>query len=248
MSDDASGLLVAVIWVFVASIVPSLLLLPILYLALRPKISTAPFFKWDRRRLEIGAATHAGLAIAVFTSGVYWISVFSVLFAFPSVEVWLESFYPDPRLYDLLGPLSLIRVVQGLNTIVAAPIVEEVVFRGLLFRAFSRTIGPVPGLVASSAIFALPHLDNAASAFASGAVLSLLYCKTGSLHAPVFAHITINIVAWSTGYLGSMLGMDLHDFDLLSDYAGIYLLCLVVGGAWVYRIAKPLWPPRFAAT
>jgi membrane protease YdiL (CAAX protease family) len=48
-------------------------------------------------------------------------------------------------------------VVLALSTLVMAPLVEELFFRGLLLRALQRRFGPAPAVVASSAVFALVH-------------------------------------------------------------------------------------------
>ena len=72
------------------------------------------------------------------------------------------------------------------------PVVEELVFRGLLYRLWERRFGWFPALVMASTLFGLYHA-NFLPAFASAVILTCLYRRTGSLRAPMFVHALYNL-------------------------------------------------------
>lgn len=101
---------------------------------------------------------------------------------------------------DLMGtPGELLLVVAA--AVVMAPLVEELLFRGLLHRALRRRLTIAPATLLSSALFAVVHLDVATSqplALAGltlvGAVLAVAAERTGGLLVPVVIHATYNAV------------------------------------------------------
>jgi uncharacterized protein len=101
-----------------------------------------------------------------------------------------------------------------LNAIVSAPIAEEVLFRGLVFRLLLERLAFWSALVVSALLFALIHLPywwlsgaaspaglvvRLGSIFAYGFFFALLYLWSGSLYAPVICHMLNNLVNSSLG-------------------------------------------------
>lgn len=87
------------------------------------------------------------------------------------------------------------------TVIVVAPVVEEVVFRGLLFQVLRRRLGVSVGIVLSSLTFAVVHLElitrplSLAALLVLGAWLAAAFHRTGSLVVPITAHALFNGVA-----------------------------------------------------
>ena len=84
-----------------------------------------------------------------------------------------------------------------LAAVVIAPIVEEIVFRGVLFNCISHRFGIVAGVVSTSLIFAVFHLNAVAFLvlFSLGVVLQILYVKTKSIFSCMIFHAVHNAVA-----------------------------------------------------
>jgi membrane protease YdiL (CAAX protease family) len=82
-----------------------------------------------------------------------------------------------------------------LSLCVAGPALEEIVFRGIVLPRWSRKWGLTAGIVTSSAVFALPHIDPV-GAFVFGVAMSVLYLKTQSLLLPIVCHGLNNLVVW----------------------------------------------------
>ncbi len=80
--------------------------------------------------------------------------------------------------------------------VVMAPLMEETFFRGFLFKGFRQKYGWKAGLIVSSFIFGLSHLQLAAlfPTFLLGCVLAYVYHRTNSLFPGMILHFIIN--AW----------------------------------------------------
>jgi membrane protease YdiL (CAAX protease family) len=76
-----------------------------------------------------------------------------------------------------------------------APLLEELVFRGLLYKAWEKRLGWAGSMILVSIVFGLYH-PLFWSAFASSIVFACLYRRTGSLWAPIIVHAIVNISLW----------------------------------------------------
>jgi membrane protease YdiL (CAAX protease family) len=78
--------------------------------------------------------------------------------------------------------------------VVAAPLCEEIVFRGYFYPAAKKFVGPWAAGICSALVFAAAHGSLAAllPLFVFGCVLVFIYEKTGSLWAPVAVHFCFN--------------------------------------------------------
>jgi membrane protease YdiL (CAAX protease family) len=83
---------------------------------------------------------------------------------------------------------------------VAAPIAEELFFRGFCFTALRRWIGVIPGAIATGVIFGLIHAGSADAVFLVplaffGVALCFLYHRSGSLLPCMVLHALNNSLA-----------------------------------------------------
>jgi membrane protease YdiL (CAAX protease family) len=91
-------------------------------------------------------------------------------------------------------------VAFALLATIAAPFVEEFIFRGFLFNALSRYTPVWVAAVLSGAVFGYVHVINqsSTSAFlplaASGVVLAYVYQRSGSLTASILTHGLFNLI------------------------------------------------------
>lgn len=76
-----------------------------------------------------------------------------------------------------------------------APVLEEVLFRGLLYRAWERRWGWFPAMVLTSTLFGLYHPVFWA-AFTSSIVFVCVFRRTGSLWASIIVHAFFNLMLW----------------------------------------------------
>jgi hypothetical protein len=75
-----------------------------------------------------------------------------------------------------------------------APIIEELVYRGLILQALQSRLNDWLALIIAAAWFALIHLQpvELPGLFAFALVLGICFQRTGRLGMSVFAHIAFN--------------------------------------------------------
>ena len=86
--------------------------------------------------------------------------------------------------------------VMVLSTVLLAPVLEELVFRGLLHAGLREHIGPVLGTCLSALIFASAHQPTGLYEFvtlgAMGIAFAIAWERTGSIAPCIFAHMLVN--------------------------------------------------------
>jgi len=89
--------------------------------------------------------------------------------------------------------------VQVLLIAIAAPISEEVCFRGMLFGGLRRSLARIPAALIAGLVFGGLHALTGVSAvpplMVFGFILCLLYEKTGSIVPGILLHVLNNCVA-----------------------------------------------------
>jgi ABC-2 type transport system permease protein len=82
-----------------------------------------------------------------------------------------------------------------LLAVIAAPIFEEFIFRGLIFGGLRRSLGALPAIVASAAVFAIVHPPaSMIPVFGLGLCTALAFDRTKMLLAPMIVHSIYNAV------------------------------------------------------
>jgi membrane protease YdiL (CAAX protease family) len=91
-------------------------------------------------------------------------------------------------------------VLFFVGAVVFAPLVEELLFRGVLLRSLLRKVTPATAVLISAVIFALVHyigdpntLPFLPALTGLGAVLALVALRTGDLSASIFIHAGFNL-------------------------------------------------------
>ena len=93
-----------------------------------------------------------------------------------------------------------------MSLLIAAPITEELLFRGVMLHRFAVKWGLGPAIVVSSVLFGLVHQLNFVGAAAFGLVMSLLYVRTRTLIVPIGCHVLSNAVVVSFAILRELIG------------------------------------------
>ena len=116
--------------------------------------------------------------------------------------------YNDPEalanLEKLLGSSTHLKLVLGVFVVI--PLAREVFFRGVLFGALRRGSSAAVTVAATSLLFAVFSLDwrSMPSALVLGLSLGWLRARSGSLVAPIVAHVAF----WSVQGIPIVRGMD----------------------------------------
>lgn len=133
-----------------------------------------------------GVLTGAGLAIL---SGIYT-KLLTTLLGPNAVESQID-FLTD-MLEDKVAVAVLIVMIA-----VVAPICEEIFFRGVVFGSAHAVGWSKLGVALSAVLFAIVHLLPLLAPFYAlfAMVMCWLYARTGTLAAPIAAHMTMNSLA-----------------------------------------------------
>jgi hypothetical protein len=98
-----------------------------------------------------------------------------------------------------LKPTGAVAIaVTYLGICVLVPLAEEIVFRGLVQRIFSRNMGPVFAMLLAGAFFGVIHLTPQLllSMIVFGVFLGYLFMATSNLTYPILAHCILNTVSY----------------------------------------------------
>ncbi len=87
-------------------------------------------------------------------------------------------------------------IFDAITAIIFAPVVEELVFRGVLFNRLKIRTGIIPAMIISSFLFGIGHeFGGMTSAFLFGMCMCILYLKTDNILVPMSVHFINNVVA-----------------------------------------------------
>lgn len=169
-----------------------------------------------------------------FSDGFNSILLYKLSFIFPSyVEYELNEKYfnniPEIFLFSILA-------------ILLAPVLEELLFRGIILQKWSTKWGVRAGVIASSLLFAILHLNTGIiSIFIGGIGFSVLYLKTRNLLTPVLCHSFYNttVIIFYLVYFFSNSATEREAFISVSDYQS-YIQPLISQKVFLIAITAPL--------
>src|SRR5699024_5518915 len=80
---------------------------------------------------------------------------------------------------------------------ILGPIIEELVFRKVIFGSLRNRMGVHASAVVAALIFAVVHMDleHTLIYFVMGLVFTFLYVKTNRIIVPIIAHMSMNTMA-----------------------------------------------------
>ncbi len=120
-----------------------------------------------------------------------------VLMLIPFPDAWFASYDEAMEMMMAGSPLFL-----AAATVIAAPFVEEVVFRGLVYTRLCRGMKRWIAALLSAVIFGLVHgtLLHLVYTVPMGLLLCLFYEKYRTLWAPIVFHMSFNLAGTVLGY------------------------------------------------
>jgi len=155
---------------------------------------------------------------------------------------------PERQLAITLQP-AMLAITVGLGWFLG-PLLEEIYFRGFLYRAWERQWGWVPATLLTSLAFGIGHPTHIASSFLGSIVFICVLRRTGSLRASIYIHSAFNIlVFWP--FLGHLLfiprpGEPLAWSTWWMEIAGLVVMAIGIP-LYFFLARKPLAPPTAAS-
>jgi uncharacterized protein len=141
----------------------------------------------DRLRdLGVGILSGTGLVVLGWVAGIIVVVVARLILGHAPVQ-------PEQIPSSVEGPSLLLSAIV---VVVAAPIGEEVFFRGFLFQGLRQRFPLWPAVLISAAVFALVHWSPLLifALFPVGIGLALIYEHRRSLLSSIVAHAVFNLV------------------------------------------------------
>jgi len=138
-----------------------------------------------------------------------WVMLFALLLM-PTVmmlNLLSQLFVPNYVMSSLASTASTPLIVSLLFNALLPAVVEEYIFRGVLFACY-RPTGLWKSALVTGLFFGLTHLNlnQFAYAFVVGVLLAFLMEASGSLFAPMVVHFLINTVSVVYAHVLSRLG------------------------------------------
>ena len=163
------------------------------------------------------------LALELFALGAA-LNVF-VTFAMsiiPFPVEWVNSYVESS---SMLADANV--VISIIVTVISAPIVEEITFRGFMYNQLKGGMPMFAAMLISSWVFGMVHGDLIwfMYAFLLGIVLTYIGEKCGALTAPIIVHMAFNLFGSLTGLLGDMSETT---FFILLASSGLVSLALLI--------------------
>jgi len=84
------------------------------------------------------------------------------------------------------------------TAVILAPILEELIFRGIVLEGFLKNYSPVKAILLTNLLFGFAHLNpwQFVGAFLMGILISWVYFKTRNLLLPVLMHFLNNLLSF----------------------------------------------------
>lgn len=111
----------------------------------------------------------------------------------------LTELIPIPEWFNELMMRMISRDIYSFFTIVIiAPILEELIFRGIILDGFLKIYSPKKSIIWSALLFAGIHLNpwQAIGAFLIGLFMGWIYYRTESIIPGIIIHFTNNLIAF----------------------------------------------------
>ena len=124
---------------------------------------------------------------------------------------------------------------------IIGPVVEELLFRAFLYRAWAERFGWFAGMIFSATLFGLLH-PNFLPSFMGGVLFVCVYRRTGSLWAAIVVHAVGNLLSYYPLLGRFVFPRDMADAGDLQQWTwhlAALLISLVLWPAYVWMSRDP---------
>lgn len=159
-------------------------------------------------------------AVAMFAFGA------AALFAISLGLYFLYALFPGLNSYSNSENIETMLesgnpVLQFINISIVTGIIEEVIFRGLIYNTLKKTMKVPVAVILSAIIFGIAHMNIEQFFYTSllGILMALVYEKYGTIIAPIIVHATFN---------GSNYLLGLFNFKYLHPFLAMFVMAVGV--------------------
>ena len=177
--------------------VANVVLIPIMFAVYKKDI-----FRTTGRKTSLRAEKKPGWFNAVITllMGFSISTVMNVLIALTGIDEWMYEM--NPSRYDMFASVPL--WIEFIIICLLAPVVEELLFRAVIFRRVRRFSSYIGAAFISAALFGIVHFDvvTGLCAFIIGVFMAMIYEYTQSIFTSMFFHFGFNFYSIAVALMG----------------------------------------------
>ena len=134
-----------------------------------------------------------------------------------------------------------------LTIVIAGPILEELIFRGIVLDGFLKRYSPLKSILVSSALFGIFHLNpwQFITAMVLGSFIGWVYYRTRSLGLAIAIHLLNNLTAFVAGSLNKITPENIDD-SIIDFYGGVIpfisvtMIALIVIAYGIYLLNEKM--------
>lgn len=176
--------------------------------------------------------------------GITWLIILGLNFiSLGAAESYLNWLY-SIQIFKVGPETSLLHYVLFFGVVaILGPVVEEIIFRGIMIERLGTKYNYRWAVIISSVIFAILHLSPI-GAFIFGVALSLVYLKTESLMIPILIHIANNTIAVFLMIADKKYAFDYASWKTVEPYisnAWVGIFLFITGIVWLGWYIKNNW-------
>lgn len=140
--------------------------------------------KWKKQKISIGSL---GIFLLMTLAIMVIIDLITELIPIPESFVKIFEDMNQPNIFSFL------------TIVILAPILEELLFRGIILEAFLKNYSPWKAIIWSAIIFGIVHFNPLQTIGTSiaGILIGWAYVKTNSLIPGIMIHFINNLIAYS---------------------------------------------------
>ena len=184
------------------------------------------FYYFDKRKGIVGTDSNAKpldfLAAALGGAGIA--IVLNVIIGVSGLANYDTSFMEISEAISS-PPFPVILICAG----VIAPIIEELIFRGLVFNRIKYRYNSIAAIIISAAAFGIYHGNITQGIYATllGICLAYVYNKTKNLFVPICIHISANMIVNFYGKLSEKFDTVTRFLQSAEIFIIVFLICCI---------------------
>ncbi len=189
--------------------------------------------------LSYGALFHPARSSPIAVVGLLALPILCLVpaltLAIMAIELVVVALFPisasDAAMFERMTSGGLISVLM---VCLVAPMVEEMLFRGVILRSFLRQYRRWPAICGTALLFGLTHMNiyQGVAAFITGTLMGWLYERTHSLWPCILLHAAYNAAVM----FGSGADSD--------AWPALWLLAFLLAAAGSFALRRLLLPRR----
>lgn len=166
----------------------------------------------------------------VFLIGLLMSHALSILLSLLPLDNLVGSYQKVEN--EIFGASWIFVVIRA---VIVTPVVEELIFRGLVFRRMKEYTSFWPAAIVSSLLFGLYHMNliQGIYAFLFGLILCLLYDRYANLAAAIMVHFGANLLSVILQYANI-------SYPAMWVYVAVMIAAILVSVAiYLFLVKKP---------